>query len=305
MTTSTCWLVTGAGGQLGSVLLRELASRDERAVGLTSPTGPRPFEGRTVAADVTDREHVAEIVREARPSIVIHAAAMTAVDACYRNADAARRTNVEATQALLESAQACGARFVFISTDLVFEGAHPPYREEDPPVPLSVYGRTKVEAEKRVLDDDKGLVIRPPLMYGLPAAKRKTTFTQQLIALCTGQALRLFEDEFRTPMSLVDCARACIEAARSPHRGILHVAGPERLSRLEIGRIAARSLGCDGANIVPIRQSDVSFPEPRPADVSLDGRKFEALFGHPSGRSMSLVMPEIAAQWRSWAGAFA
>ncbi len=287
------------------MLLRELVGRKEQAIGLTSPTGPRPSNGQTIAVDVTNRERLSEIVREARPNLVIHAAAVTAVDACFQNPDAARRTNVEATEILLGSAQACGARFVFISTDLVFDGTRPPYREEDPPTPLSVYGRTKVEAEIRVLRYVKGLVIRPPLMYGMPAVKRKTTFTQQLAALCGGQMLRLFEDEFRTPLSLIDCARACIEAALGPHRGILHVAGPERLSRLGMGRIAAQALGCRDVNIVPVRQADMPFPEPRPADVSLDGRKFEALFGHPAGRSMADAMTELAQEWRTRTDEFA
>lgn len=289
------WLVTGAGGQFGSVLLRELMAQGESALGLISPLGPEPLVGETVRADITDRGALAEVIRGSHPRIIIHAAAVTNVSAAFDDPMLARRTNVGATVHAAELADGVGARFVFVSTDLVFDGTGAPYDEGSTPRPLSVYGQTKAEAERSVLQFAGALVIRLPLMYGLPAVSRATTFARQLDSIRAGRELRLFEDEFRTPIALVDAARSVTLAARSGHTGMLHVAGPEKLSRLEMGRIAARALGCSDQGIIPTRQSEMRFAEPRPADVSLDCRLFADRFGTPPGRSMREAMTEIAA----------
>ena len=291
---SNRWLVTGAGGQFGSVLLRELVDRDPSALGLISPSGPAPFVGETVRVDLTDRDALAEVVRGARPAVIIHAAALTNVSAAFEDPALATQMNVDTTVRLAELAGEVGARFVFVSTDLVFDGTRAPYGEGAAPSPLSIYGRTKAEAERLVLQFTGALIVRPPLMYGLPAAPRETTFVNQLSAIRDGNALRLFEDEFRTPIALIDAARSIIHAAQSDHVGVLHVAGPERLSRLEMGRLAAHALGRSDRNIIPTRQREMQFAEPRPADVSLDCGLFGRIFDRPPGRPMREAMVEIA-----------
>jgi dTDP-4-dehydrorhamnose reductase len=215
------------------------------------------------------------------------------VDAAWKAPEAALQTNVGVTAELAHLATETDSRLVFLSTDLVFDGAAAPYSEEAITAPLSVYGRTKAEAEKAVLTCPKGLVIRPALMYGLPAVNRPTTFQAQLQALRTHQPLKLFEDEFRTPIWLDDAANACIDAAQSDLTGILNVAGPERLSRLEMGQAMARAMGIAGENITAIRQCDLATAEPRPADVSLDCRLFARLFGRPPGRPMAEALPQF------------
>lgn len=288
------WLITGAGGQFGSVLLRELSAQGETAGGLISPHGPPPFVGDTLRVDITDRDDLSAAVRGARPAFIIHAAAVTNVNAAFQDPQLARRTNVQATQHLAELADEFGARLVLISTDLVFDGKAPPYHEHAATTPLSVYGRTKADAERQTLRFDRALVLRLPLMYGLPAVGRETTFVRQLEAIRRGDRLQLFLDEFRTPLALVDAARAVAVAARSDLDGILHVAGPERLSRLEMGRIAARAIQCSDGQIIPAHQGDVDFPEPRPRDVSLDSSRYADRFGAPAGRPMAEAMIEIA-----------
>ncbi len=287
------WLITGAGGQLGSVLFRELLHRGEAVIGTLSTRGPQPPFGQTVRIDITDLRALGDVVRTVKPRFIIHTAAITSIDAAWRDPDKAGRTNVSATVELARLSGELNTRLVFLSTDLVFNGTAAPYQESDPTTPLSVYGRTKAEAEQAVLTVGNGLVIRPALMYGLPAVDRPTTFRGQLEALRTGQPLKLFEDEYRTPLWLEDAVRACLEAAKSGLTGILHIAGPERLSRLEMGRLMARAFGLNEDNIVAIRQRDLQTPEMRPVDVSLDCRLFSKHFGHPPGRPMAQAMLEI------------
>lgn len=287
------WLVTGAGGQLGSVLLRELIHKEESVLGTASMGGPQPAIGKADRLELTNISALRDLVLSLRPRYIIHCAAVTSLDSAWRDPDRARRTNVGATTELTRLAKELGSRLVFLSTDLVFDGTAAPYRETDPPKPLSIYGKSKAEAEQVVLAAGGHLVIRPALMYGLPAVDRPTTFLHQLRALRKSEPLKLFADEFRAPLWLEDAARACIEAAKSDVSGILHIAGPERLSRLEMGRQMARAMGVSGESIVVTRQRDLQAPEPRPADVSLDCRLFTELFGRPPGRPMAQAMREV------------
>jgi len=288
------WLVTGAGGQLGSVLLKELIAAGEDVVGTVSPHGPCPPQGETIPLDLADVDGLGAFIRDRQPQYIIHTAAVTSVMVAYEHPGRARNINVNATAALAAAAAEIHARLVFTSTDLVFDGTTAPYQETSPPMPTSIYGKTKVEAEEQLAKYANAAVVRLPLMVGLSAVDRPTTFRNQLQALQQQQPLKLFQDEFRSPIALNDAARACMDIARSDFSGIIHAGGPQRLSRLEIGLALARSLNIAPDAIVPTCQIDMRFPEPRPMDVSLDSSLFERTFGRPAGRNIDEVMAEVA-----------
>lgn len=294
---ATDWLITGAGGQLGSVILRRLTRRAAAAaVGTVSERGPRPEAGGGVAIDLMNADKVEALVRRLRPRFVIHTAAVTNVADAYRDPEHARRVNFELTRRLCGLSQEIGARFVLTSTDLVFSGDDPPYRETDSPEPKSIYGATKVEAEQSIAEATNAVALRLPLMYGVPAVDRPTTFMNQIKAILDRRELTLFGDEFRTPIWLEDAARACIEVAQSDVTGILHAGGPERLTRLRMGELTARALGIADARIRAISQCEAESPEQRPADVSLVSSRFEELFRRPAGLRMPEALQEIAAE---------
>ena len=168
---------------------------------------------------------------------------------------------------------------------MVFAGNAAPYRETDPGKPVSHYGRTKLAAERLLLERDNTLVVRLPLMYGLPVTSRPSTFAAQIAALRRGTSLRLFTDEHRTPIWLADAAKAVLGLARSERTGLLHVAGPERLSRYELVARFARLLGIEDPPLEPVSRLSIAAAEPRPADLSLDDsifrREFPALAPGP------------------------
>jgi dTDP-4-dehydrorhamnose reductase len=271
-------LLTGASGQLGAYLLRELTAGGEEVIAWSgSPRGERfgvPLE----PVDLADAAVVAAAFRRARPDAVLHAAAVASIAECHRDPERARRVNVGGTGTLAELAAAAGARLVLVSTDLVFDGESPPYREGDPPAPLSAYGRSKAEAEAAALAAPRAAVARVSLLFGRSLAGRPSFFDQQAEALCTGRPVTLFLDEWRTPLHLATAARALVALARSDFAGVLHVGGPERLSRLEMGQRLARSLGADPGVIVAARRADPPAAEPRPRDVSLDSSLWRRLF---------------------------
>ena len=271
------WLITGASGQLGGHVVRELGRADDHPAILAltgrQAVGMAGVDARAV--NLTDTAALQSCVRDFRPTHVIHLGAMTAVGECFQRPEEAMRINATATKVLAEAAGECGARLVFSSTDMVFDGEDAPYSETAVPKPLSHYGRTKVAAEQALAEFDYPLIVRIPLMYGLPCVRRETTFVKQIAALKAGEPLRLFTDEFRTPVWLVDAARAVIGLARTELTGLIHLAGPQRLSRYNLIAQCARLLGIARPNLVPISRLDVAADEPRPADLSLGGQRLE------------------------------
>ena len=271
------WIVTGASGQLGSHVVRQLAMRGEPILGLARG-GDCGTPGVAMRAiELADVDQLRQAVRELRPTRVVHAGAMSAVADCLADPPRAERCNVEASRVLAEATAEVGGRMVFTSTDMVFDGTRPPYRESDPTNPLSAYGRSKARAEQALLAFAHTVVVRIPLMYGFALNGRRTTFSNQIAALRAGEPLKLFNDEWRTCVWLADAARALIGLACSDYAGLIHIAGPERLSRLELITRCADLLGAQNRNLVPISRLAAPAPEPRPADLSLDGSRFNAL----------------------------
>ncbi|TWT40952.1 dTDP-4-dehydrorhamnose reductase [Phycisphaerae bacterium RAS1] len=285
------WIITGASGQLGGHVVSLLASA--RAAGRVLALAGAGAVGVGVEVRRIPLQELVALracVRSWRPTHVVHLGAMTAVSDAFARPDEAHAINTVATRVLAEETGACGGRFVFSSTDMVFDGNAAPYRETDAPSPPSVYGRTKVAAERAIVGMPHALAIRIPLMFGIPVAKTGTTFAAQLAALRSGRPLKLFTDEHRTPIWLFDAARAVIALARSDETGLIHVAGPERLSRLEMIERVARLLAIHEPKLEPISRLAISSAEPRPADLSLDGSRFLARFPQLAPQPMSAAM---------------
>jgi dTDP-4-dehydrorhamnose reductase len=288
----TEWLVTGAGGALGSVLMRVLSEQRVAAQGIVSPDGPSPYVGKVMRADLTDLRTYRDRVFALAPRVIVHLAGVTTVAGAYEDPERARAINIDATAQLVALSEALGARFVYASTDLVFDGEGAPYDEDAAPEPGTIYGRTKLEAECYVLAYRRGLVLRFPLMYGLPDVQRAPTFFETLIAsLRSGRSVNLFEDEVRTPLWLDDAARACWRLGSSEQTGVVHLGGPERLSRFEMGQRIAQALAADPQLLVRARRAELQSPEPRARDVSLSSGRYHTHFAQAVGRSMQQALP--------------
>jgi dTDP-4-dehydrorhamnose reductase len=287
------WLITGASGQLGGHIVRRLQSGPPAAeiFALTRRPGSAPPGCHELCADLRDAEALRSLVREAQPTHIIHTAAVTAVSEAFARPQEALLVNLDATRVLAECAAGCAARLIFTSTDMVFDGESAPYREDDPPRPLSHYGRTKAAAERELAGRPGVLIVRLPLLYGLPCTPRQTTFLRQMQALRRGEPLPLFTDEFRTPLWLADAAAALVALARSEWTGLTHVAGPQRLSRYGLIERCAALLRIERPRLVPASRLGAGAGEPRPADLSLDGRRFLTHFPELAPRPVGALNP--------------
>ncbi|MCX7824824.1 MAG: SDR family oxidoreductase [Verrucomicrobiae bacterium] len=267
-------LVTGASGLVGSHLLRQAAGWFE-SVGTWHSFRPEGLPGRIELLDITDPIAVGAFLDGFQPQYIIHCAAMSDSVRAEREPDIARQLNVTATAALVRHAERIRARLVFLSSDVIFDGRkNAPYVEDDPPSPLGVYAATKRDAELAVRDGcDDWLIARTSLIYG-PSPRGDRSVNERLgAAIGEGRRITLFVDEFRCPISVVDLAAALLELVDSPHRGVFHLAGPERINRYDLGLAFARHFGWPTTTMEACKISDVPMSPPRPADVTLDCRK--------------------------------
>jgi dTDP-4-dehydrorhamnose reductase len=224
---SLAW-ITGAGGLIGNYLV---STAKQSAPGWHV----RPLVRSHL--DLADHQKVDALFRQERPHAVFHCAALSKSPDCQADPALARKLNVDLTRHLCELAR--DIPFIFFSSDLVFDGRTGNYTETSPVNPLSIYAETKVAAEQIVLSNPRHVVIRTSLNGGnSPSGDRG--FNEQLRnAWQTGQTLRLFTDEFRCPIHAEVTARATWELLEKNQPGLFHVAGSERLSRWQIGRLLA------------------------------------------------------------------
>ncbi|HOA25415.1 MAG TPA: sugar nucleotide-binding protein [Aggregatilineales bacterium] len=254
-------LITGASGDLG----RPLSALAESAWQTTSTYHTRSDVGggTPVRINLRDRAATLALVQETRPDVIIHAAASD------RSPDMAA-TNREAAQNITAAAQAVGARLIALSTDMVFDGTCPPYAEDDPPAPLSEYGRVKAENESFFLRAyDNCLVVRTSLIYDFTPDNRQAGWLLDTVR--AGRRVTLFVDEVRNPVWSWNLAEALLELAAGDATGILHVAGPEPVTRWELGTVLLEELGLDPAQVAePVRAAEVAPHRPRDLTLCLD-----------------------------------
>ena len=165
-------VVVGGSGQIGGWLLRTLAERGHEAVGTYATVA---YPG-LVHFDAADLAPSAAWLRDQKPDVVFYPAGFTWVDGCERDPAKARSANVEQPLNLAKAAAEVGSRFVYFSTDYVFDGVVGPYTEESPTNPLSAYGKSKLEAETALAEalGEPSSPSGPPGFTG-PSGKGRTS----------------------------------------------------------------------------------------------------------------------------------
>lgn len=273
-------LITGASGFLGWNLCQR-ATSDWEVFG-TFLSHPLDIPDITLfQVDVTGYDQLKGLFARVKPDAVIHTAAITDPNFCHKNRSISRRVNTEASINMAGLCSDARIPFLFTSSDLVFDGLNPLYVEEDEPSPVSYYGEHKALAESGIKDRYPPAVIcRMPLMFGDPGPIA-TSFIQPLIKAMTGEnGVNLFVDEFRTPVSGKDAAQGLMIALdKMPE--IIHLGGPERISRYEFGKLVADTFKIRDAKLNACKQEDIKMAADRPPDVSFDNSKAMGLGFEP------------------------
>ena len=274
-------LITGASGFLGWNLCQQ--AKTNWLVYGTYFSQPVTIPQTTLyKIDLRNYQQLRQLFATIEPDAVIHTAAASKPNFCQTNPEESYSINVTASVNIARLCAEYNIPLAFTSTDLVFDGENPPYKEIDPVSPICIYGEQKVTAEREMLKIYPATAVcRMPLMFGLPSPVANSFLQGFINSLQAGKELNLFSDEFRTPASATTAAKGLLLAIEKGVNGIIHLGGKERISRYEFGLLLAEILDCDLSLIEPGRQKDVIMAAPRSPDTSLDSSKAFALGYQP------------------------
>ena len=273
-------LVLGATGFLGTHVAGLLGSR-----AVSHSRDATKASAATAVADLTEGGELLQLLDAHPTRALINCSALSQPAACEADPRAAQAMNTDLPRALGEWASAAGARLIHVSTDLVFGGTSAPaggFGEGDEPAPLSVYGESKARGEQALLEAaPDALVVRLPLLYGNGQGTGRGASEDLFAILERGGVARLFTDEWRTPLPVSVAAAALRELCDMDTSGLLHVAGADRVSRLELGRAlhACRFQDQDrmARELAGCVRADLGLSPPRPEDTSLCSARARAL----------------------------
>ncbi len=231
--------LAGASGLVGAAFARAATRRGHRVTGVVGRfTGEVEGAVATMAVDLADEMATTAAVLDIFPEAVVNCAAVSAPEACDANPALAQALNVGLPANLARLAHHVNARLVHVSSEQVFNGARPePYRRDDAPAPINLYGRQKVESERAVAVAELAVTVRAPLLMGNSLTGQRSTHERLFADWAAGRVPRLYTDEFRQPCTVANLAEVLVELCeRHDLRGVFHWAGTELLSRHELGR---------------------------------------------------------------------
>ena len=266
-------LITGAGGQLGSSIELE-----DFIMITTSRFHNDAVESPTIDADldITNEDQVKAVIAENDPDIIVHLAAMTNVDGCELNPDQAYEVNVRGTVNLLNH---FNGKFVLLSTDYVFDGNEGPYSENDTVNPKNVYGKTKLEAERKVREFSADwLILRTNVVWNI-GGKYKASFVDWLVEeLDEGNQVRIVTDQWNNPTHTEDLGCVINELLKHDASGLYHYGSAEVLNRYDFARLIANIYNLDENLIKPIMTQELNQLAKRPLRSGLKTNKIERDF---------------------------
>ena len=253
--------IFGASGLLGKALMREW--RDDSVTGLSSRD-----------ADIRDEKQVLQLVREQRPDWIVVAAAYTNVDGSEGNPELAFAVNRDGAIKVATAAKMVGARLLFLSSDYVFDGKKmTPYETGDERNPQSVYGRSKAEAETKLLEMlPNCCVVRTAWLFGTGGE----CFPDTILKLAASRpALDVVNDQRGCPTYTFDLAKAIIQLCRKNAAGIVHATNMGECTWFEFAQEIIRGAGLE-TDVRPARSEQMARPAPRPAYSVLSPARLQA-----------------------------
>lgn len=293
-------IITGASGLVGNAVLQETARRRHELIAVSgSREAPLPPQARGRQIDLTETAEIEALILEEFPDIIINCAAASSPADVEANPDAAEKVNVALPRHLAMLANHLSARFYHISTDMVFDGVEGPFKSTDAPNPRNLYGQMKMLAEREVLKFGKefATVLRIAILTGNSPSGERSLHERLFKQWAEGKKTPLFTNEIRQPLSVTNLAEVLAELCERPNlHGIFHWAGPDTLSRFEIGQRILERFHLPEDLIEP-----VEAPDDRPLDLTLDLHPLVAkLRTPPSPFGDQLARMEVPALCRAW-----
>jgi len=262
-------LVTGSNGLLGQKLSKVIQSSNDAYLIATGRklSAIQIDRGEFHLLDITRKSEFENAISLTRPDVIINTAALTMVDECEKNRDVCWEANVSSVQNLASLCEKHQVHLVHLSTDFVFDGSHGPLDEEAVPSPVNFYGESKLEGE-RLIQKMKAewCIIRTVLVYGITEDMSRSNIVLWVKkSLEDKKAIRVVNDQFRTPTLAEDLAMGCFLAATKKAKGIFHISGNELMTPYELAVRTAEFFELDKSLIHPTDSASLQQPAQRPA----------------------------------------
>lgn len=252
-------------------------SRDYEVIGIDIINSQSGF----IKCDIADKDKTIKSIVDAKPDLIIHAAAWTDVDGCESDPPKAEEINSIGTKNVTDSASRLDIPCVYISTDFVFDGNKTsPYKEEDVPSPINVYGRSKFMGEKSIKSLKEYIILRTSWLFGMHGKN----FVDTIIKKAKKEnSLKVVSDQLGTPTYAKDLAKAISKMLQIFRQkkayGIYHISNKGVVSWFDYAKEILKLSGFSNIEIKPIKSDELSRPAKRPAFSVLDNAKFENTFG--------------------------
>jgi dTDP-4-dehydrorhamnose reductase len=256
-------VVTGAKGQLGQDVMKQLQAQNHEALGTDRDD-----------LDITNEADVLKFISEVKPDVILHCAAYTNVDAAEADRDTAYQVNAVGTENMAKAAKAVDAKILYISTDYVFDGtATEPYEVEQPTKPLGVYGETKFAGEELLKKHvEKYFIVRTAWVFGIGG----NNFVKTMIRLGEERSeVGVVHDQVGSPTYTVDLASFMLELMKTDKFGTYHATNGGVCSWYEFAVEIFKQAGMSQVKVSPLTTDQFPRPAKRPAYSVLSKRKME------------------------------
>jgi dTDP-4-dehydrorhamnose reductase len=267
-------LIIGISGLLGNKIYN-LAKKDYQVFGTYNTH--KPSMENVYQLDVTKRADVFKLIGNIKPDFVIDTHALHNVDYCELHPEEAWLVNVEGTKNVAEACKTFGCKYVFISTDYVFDGKKAtPYTEKDKPNPLNYYAKTKLIAEEaiKILTSDY-IIARTAVLFGVGGFGKEPFALWLIKKLKNGEEVKAVIDQYNNPTLVDNLAEMLLTLCEKDKVGLFHITGKTNLNRYEFSIKIAETFGLNKELIRPITTPELNQVAPRPRKVALDVSKLE------------------------------
>jgi dTDP-4-dehydrorhamnose reductase len=272
-------LITGASGQLGASL--QLNNYNIIRTDIILQDDQEHFK----VLDITNEEQVNALLEKEKPDVIIHLAAMTNVDGCERNPNQAQLINVLGTENLLNYFT---GKFIFVSSDYVFDGEDGPYTEDDDVNPINVYGKTKLEGEASVrkLSND-WVILRTNVVWNI-GGNFKASFADWVVdELQSNRHIRIVADQWNNPAWTVDLGNVIETLIQHDANGLYHHGSSRIINRYDFACMIANVYELNSSLIEPITTKELNQSAQRPLKCGLITKKLENDFNFTPSKTIS------------------
>lgn len=275
-------LITGGTGLLGKALIDNSNNQIEIIATYVGKYNMQDNDQvKYLQLDVRDKSGYINLFKNIKPDITVHTAGIGSPDFAEKNRELVWDINLNGTQNILDMCEKFDSKFIFISSNGIYDGQNAPYSEEDKAEPVNYYGEVKLKGEEITKKAKIPFVIvRPILMYGWHYPfERSNIVTQSILKLQNQEIIHAYDDVYIKPLLNYSCATAIWKTINENNFGVFNIAGADRVSIHQLVTKAAEIFNLNKALVIPVQQGYFNELAKRPCDTSFKTDKMEKILG--------------------------